>query len=611
MIGLGVNFKNGTLNFKKEILVLLIVVLPVALFGVTYTSTTSGIWSSSSTWGGSGTPSSGDTIIIKNGAIVTVDVSNAQCSEIYLGSSSNPNKGDGTLSFNSGSQLTSTGTVNFGEGGNSGYVNMTSGGTFITNVWNGKKGGLTSGTGTIRYTGTFTLASSAAFDQFYNLEITGTVTMATGIQIDNSLTLTSGSFDVGGKDITMLGNWINNGGDFVEGTGNELVVFQGTSSQDIKGETFNRIEIDNANGVTLSGDVTLNDRITFTNGDITLGTSNLIFENAASAANQSDASHVVTNSTGELRMKWTDFTGKSFAFPVGDGTNYTPFSLTMNNSAPAGANPYISVSVTDGAEPNHSEIDYLTRYWDVSASDLTVLNYNWSANYIQADVVGVESSIWAAKYNGTWIEFNQADSVNNVISGNNGSEFSSFTGKTSLVTLPVELVRFEGEMQDGVVQLNWETSSEINNDYFVVEKSLDGVSFTEVDRVDGMGNSIVSNQYFFTEFSDDEMFFYRLKQVDFDGAYEYSNIIKIGDSNEQDNLVVFPNPLTKGQFMTIYFKQASEVRLLDSNGSIVSQKSVSFSNSVSFSTSNLVPGNYIAQVMSESEIQFSKFLVTP
>lgn len=590
---------------------LLIAVLPVTLFGVTYTSTTSGVWSSSTTWGGSGTPSAGDTVIIKNGSTVTVDISSAQCGEVYLGSNTNPNKGDGTISFNSGSQLTSTGTVNFGDGGNSGYVNMTSGGTFITNVWNGKKGGLTSGTGTIRYTGIFTLAASAAFDQFYNLEITGTVTMSTGIQIDNSLTLTSGSFDVGGKDITMLGNWINNGGDFVEGTGNELVVFQGTSSQDINGETFNRVEIDNSNGITLSGDVTLNDRITFTNGDVILGASNLIFENTATAADQSDASHVVTNSTGELRMKWTNFTGKSFAFPVGDGTNYTPFSLTMNNSAPAGANPYISVSVTDGAEPNHSEIDYLTRYWNVSASDLTVLNYNWSANYIQADVVGVESSIWAAKYNGTWIEFNQADSVNNVISGNNGSEFSSFTGKTSLVTLPVELVRFEGEMEDGVVQLNWETSSEINNDYFVIEKSQDGVSFTEVDRVDGMGNSIVSNQYFFTEFSDDEMAFYRLRQVDFDGSYEYSNIIKIGELNELDDLVVFPNPLIKGQFMTIYLKQASEVRLLDSNGSIVSQKSVSVSNNVSFSTSNLVPGNYIAQVISESEIQFSKFLVTP
>ena len=590
---------------------LLIAVLPVTLFGVTYTSTTSGVWSSSTTWGGAGTPSAGDTVVIKNGATVTIDVSSAQCDEMYLGSSTNPDKGDGTISFNSGSQLTSTGTVNFGSGGNSGYVNMTSGGTFITNTWNGKKGSLTPGTGTIRYTGTFTLASSAAFDQFYNLEITGTVTMATGIQIDNSLILTSGSFDVGGKDITMLGNWINNGGEFVEGTGNELVVFQGTSSQDINGETFNRVEIDNANGVTLSGDVTLNDRITFTNGDVTLGANNLIFENAATAAGQSDASHVVTNSTGELRMKWTDFTGKSFAFPVGDGINYTPFSLTMNNSAPAGGTPYISVSVTDAAEPNHTENDYLTRYWDVSAVNLNVLNYNWSANYIQADVVGVESSIWAAKYNGTWIEFNQADSVNNVISGNNGYEFSSFTGKTSLVTLPVELVRFEGVLEDGVVQLNWETSSEINNDYFVVEKSLDGVSFTEVDRVDGMGNSIVSNQYFFTEFSDDEVAFYRLKQVDFDSSYEYSNIIKIGNSNGQEDLVVFPNPITRGQFMTIYFKQANEVRLLNSNGSVVSIKNTGMVNQVSFSTANLVPGNYIAQVISGSEIQFSKFLVTP
>lgn len=579
--------------------------------GATYTCISSGDWDNVSTWGGVGTPGASDTVIVKNAAIVTINTADAQCAEIQLGSNTNPDKGNGTLSFSASGQLTSTGTVTFGDGGNSGYVDMTSGGTFITSVWSGKKGAFTPGTGAVQYTGTFTLAGSASFNQFYDLEIVGTVTMAADIQVNNTLTLTSGSFDVGGKDITMLGDWINNGGSFLEGTGNELVVFQGTSSQDIIGETFNRVEIDNVSGVTISGNITINDLITFTNGDLVLGTNNLILENDASTAGASDASHVVTNSTGAIQMKWTSYVGKSFAFPVGDGTNYTPFSLTMNNSAPAGVDPYIAVGVTNSAEPNHSESDYLNRYWSVSSSDLTVINYNWSANYIQSDVVGVESSIIASKYDGAWVEFNSVDVTNNVLSGNNGSSFSTFSGKTGIVALPVELVRFEGEIEEGFVQLSWETSSEINNDYFVIEKSFDGVSFNEVGKVHGNGNSTVTNQYYFTDFSNKGTAFYRLKQIDFDGAFEYSSIIKVTSLNNPKELIVFPNPMTRGQLMTISFKEANEVRLFDSNGSIVYMKNIGMGNHVFFSTSSLAPGNYIAQVISGSDIQFSQFLVAP
>ena len=173
------------------------------------------------------------------------------------------------------------------------------------------------------------------------------------------------------------------------------------------------------------------------------------------------------------------------------------------------------------------------------------------------------------------------------------------------------MVRFEGKIEEEFVELYWETSSEINNDYFVIEKSFDGVSFNEVGIVHGNGNSTVTNQYYFTDFSNKGTAFYRLKQIDFDGAFEYSSIIKVTSLNNPKELMVFPNPMTRGQLMTISFKEANEVRLFDSNGSIVYMKNIGMGNHVFFSTSSLAPGNYIAQVISGSDIQFSQFLVAP
>lgn len=600
------------MRLKQNISLILIFLLSLGLNAATFSCTGNGDWSSSATWGGSGIPGAGDDVVIKNGATVTVDVSNAECANIQLGSNSNPSKGNGSISFNASSQLTSSGTVNFGDGGQSGYIEMTSGGTFITNDWNGKKGGLTSGIGTIRYTGTFTLANSSSFNQFYDLEIMGFVTMSTGIQIDNNLTLTSGIFDVGGKSITMLGNWINNGGDFVEGTGTELVTFQGSAIQVISGDSFNRLEVNNPFGIELSGDVTINDLLTFTDGDITLGSNNLILESAASTSDQSNDSHVVTNGAGALRMNWTTYLGKSFTFPLGDGTNYTPFLLTMNNSAPAGGDPYIEVKLKDEAEPNHSTDNYLTRYWDVSESDLTIINYNWSAYYINSDVIGEEDFITAAKYNGSWVEFDNVDATNNILSGDNGTGFSTFTGKTGIISLPVELTYFGGSIVNDMIKLEWITSSEINNDYFIIEESSDGINFSEIGQVNGVGNSIEINNYNYSYLSSGNLAFYRLKQVDFDGTYDYSAIIKIEQAKSSEP-IIFPNPVSRGQMMTIYFKatKAQQINLFSTNGVLVAHQKTLLDNKISFSTSLFSPGNYLAQIVSASNVSTLKFTVTP
>ncbi|MEO6286570.1 MAG: T9SS type A sorting domain-containing protein, partial [Dyadobacter sp.] len=109
--------------------------------------------------------------------------------------------------------------------------------------------------------------------------------------------------------------------------------------------------------------------------------------------------------------------------------------------------------------------------------------------------------------------------------------------------LPVTLVQFEGKNTAEGNQLNWTTSSEVNNAYFVIEESLNARIFTESGQVQGMGSSAVTNEYRFTDVGfNTGITYYRLKQVDTDGKFAYSKIIAI-DALKAGNIKFYPNPV--------------------------------------------------------------------
>lgn len=98
-----------------------------------------------------------------------------------------------------------------------------------------------------------------------------------------------------------------------------------------------------------------------------------------------------------------------------------------------------------------------------------------------------------------------------------------------IIVLPVSLASFSAECHENKsIKLSWTTYSEINNDYFIIEKSTNGFDYYETGTVDGSGNSAVLNNY---EFYDTEIstrvFYYRLKQVNFNGEFTFSKVISI------------------------------------------------------------------------------------
>ena len=109
--------------------------------------------------------------------------------------------------------------------------------------------------------------------------------------------------------------------------------------------------------------------------------------------------------------------------------------------------------------------------------------------------------------------------------------------------LPVELLHFDGEAVGSNSLLTWSTANELNNDYFVLERSREGRDFVDLGQVQGGGNSSDIQQY---RFVDENPFvgsnYYRLRQVDLDGTLSYSQIVQVRFDGHSEGGKIYPNP---------------------------------------------------------------------
>lgn len=96
------------------------------------------------------------------------------------------------------------------------------------------------------------------------------------------------------------------------------------------------------------------------------------------------------------------------------------------------------------------------------------------------------------------------------------------------IALPIELISFNGTTQNNVNTLMWVTSSEHNNDYFTLERTLNGIVFEIIANINGAGNSNEINEYTVIDpINTSSINYYRLKQTDYDGKFKYSDMISI------------------------------------------------------------------------------------
>ena len=177
--------------------------------------------------------------------------------------------------------------------------------------------------------------------------------------------------------------------------------------------------------------------------------------------------------------------------------------------------------------------------------------------------------------------------------------------------LPVELLSFDVLKQAHENLLVWTTAAEVNNDYFVLERSFDAINFDEIGTVDGAGNSQGEIDY---SFSDRDvrtgMTYYRLKQVDFDGTMHYSDLRAV--SREHTSAFAYPNP-TSGK-LNIYLGDIKashlELHMLTADGRLLIERFGSSHGNVITSEkfAYLAAGMYTVQLFAEdgSELLLTK-----
>jgi len=198
--------------------------------------------------------------------------------------------------------------------------------------------------------------------------------------------------------------------------------------------------------------------------------------------------------------------------------------------------------------------------------------------------------------------------------------FSDITGNGGGTPLPVSLINFNAKKNDFTTVLSWSTLSETNNDFFTIERTLDGVNFTEIDKLKGAGNhnGILNYSSLDTNPANGKNY-YRLKQTDFDGKFEYSKLVMVEFEGiiSEKSISVYPNP-NNGNNINVSIsgvqnKSLIALRLSNSKGAEVLNSNITaatgFAN-VQLQTSDLANGIYYLQIIIDGEINNQKIIIT-
>lgn len=189
-------------------------------------------------------------------------------------------------------------------------------------------------------------------------------------------------------------------------------------------------------------------------------------------------------------------------------TNYN-YTVRLNTSAVGGSNP-LKINVDAGVSQEYS--DYIENQSSV------LLIFNTSGSLIKK-----------CEY-----------TLSNHALANIGPTCTEFI----TAPLPVSLLHFNARLiENGKVELKWATASEINNDYFTIQKTIDGSQFEDVALIKGSGNSSQTINYVAHDKNPSKgLSYYRLKQTDYDGKNTFYGFEEINLNSAEDYFTVYPNP---------------------------------------------------------------------
>lgn len=372
------------------------------------------------------------------------------------------------------------------------------------------------------------------------------------VQVKNIVIEAGASINVDGT-LEVFGDFENNG--TLGGCG--TVSFKGSSLQNAIGNSqFCVLEVNNNDGVNLAGENSVTQELRFTDGKFFLNAGDLILETGATITGNSATKYVQTsanNLTDGFLVRDVNNTSGDVIFPIGN-SNYNP--VTIINS---GINSQFSARVFDGVFANGTtganieNGEEVGKSWEITAANAGVnanVTVEWNASE-HGGAFNLNEAVMAKNSGSNWETLSSsavAGSNPYSISAGNIATFSTFavgSNGSNFTVLPVELTTFTGRLSGENALLNWSTASEINNEGFIIEKSIDGQTFTKIGFVKGAGDALVSNDYEFLDRQFLENSYYRLQQIDFDGQVAFSEVVFLKKEKKTIPFSVSPNPFSE------------------------------------------------------------------
>jgi hypothetical protein len=283
-------------------------------------------------------------------------------------------------------------------------------------------------------------------------------------------------------------------------------------------------------------------------------------------------------------VKWNISSNGSYVFPFGyDNTEYIPFTYqqTSGNSGSVSIGTYRTAADNNPLPPtvthvrdvsgNDNSANTVDRFWKLLVTGNA--NANMIFTYTASEGIGIilpQSQLWEPVTQ-SW-DLPTPGQSNPTATTNITTGISGFNTWWALVTggmpLPIELISFEAIKNNKQTDLRWTTGSEINNDYFTLERSSDGSNYDVLGIIDGAGTSSIPLNYLFTDIKPlDGRNYYRLKQTDYNGHYSYSNVRTVFFGNE-NSISSYPNPVSQDDQLHIHIPAKGEylIKITDPAG---------------------------------------------
>jgi len=415
-----------------------------------------------------------------------------------------------------------------------------------------------------------------------------TVKLVNTTDLTGDFTITRGQFKGNGFNMRLAGNFSNAGTYIHNNTTLELNGSSNSTLTNTGSSNFHTLRINKTaagNTVTFNPAVTtIQNQLNLTSGKaVTVGTNEISVTSSATSSviNQSANSYV----HGRLRRTISG-TG-TYHFPVGDASRYELISMSPTTSLVGTSNVlgFFNGSTATGPSPVLNEGIYFYQYvcqngfWSLNPNAQPSAGvYNININPVGFTCQGVYQSVGKRTNSASPWTFGGSTPVS-FTQRNGYTSFSDFAQIDAEQPLPVDLVSFFGKWKNQNVELNWNTASEKDNDFFLVERSRNGSDFETIGRVAGKMALGQANAY---RFEDSNPFsglnVYRLKQVDTDGKFNLSHSITLTRNGAADFVKLMPNPGSRAQATRIQMlagpAEEYKIVMVDMAGKKVSTKNM-------------------------------------